>query len=341
MGYGVHLHAPPKSTLDDFVAAARLAARAGVARIGVSDSPAQGMECWSALTVLALNVSGTAIGPRVTNPVTRHPGVTAAGALGLPALGGCTSFVALGRGDSGVINLGAGFASLGELREYATALRHLLTEGVADYRGGRPAVLWPDRSARVPVIVAAEGPRTLAMAGAVADGVLIGAGLTEEVVTDALRRVREGAEAAGRDADELEIWWSARLGIDDDPGRGRERARSSIVSQANHALAGDLAAKHVPVGLRDAVARFRAGYDYTRKGARFDDNPRLADALGLSDYLMRRFGVAGSPDQVRERLAELRGIGVTNVWLSSPGGLAGMTSLVDALRAGADQGEKQ
>ncbi|HEX8093081.1 LLM class flavin-dependent oxidoreductase [Jatrophihabitans sp.] len=82
------------------------------------------------------------------------------------------------------------------LGEYATALRELL-HGQTVSTSGRYVTLdavgltWPPQVVP-PVLVGAVGPRTLTLAGAVGDGVILTGGTTVEQVSEAVRQVRAG-----------------------------------------------------------------------------------------------------------------------------------------------------
>ncbi|QAY63777.1 LLM class flavin-dependent oxidoreductase [Xylanimonas allomyrinae] len=88
------------------------------------------------------------------------------------------------------------------LREHADAL-HGLLHGQRLTVGGRYVTLddvaldWPP-AAPPPVLMAGQGPRTLRLAGEVADGVVLTGGTTPSGVRDALALVEEGRAAAGR-----------------------------------------------------------------------------------------------------------------------------------------------
>ncbi|MFL6163908.1 MAG: LLM class flavin-dependent oxidoreductase [Jatrophihabitantaceae bacterium] len=87
------------------------------------------------------------------------------------------------------------------LGEYATALRELL-HGQTVSTSGRYVTLdavglaWPP-PAVPPVLVGAVGPRTLTLAGAVGDGVILTGGTTIDQLPEALRQVRAGRSDAG------------------------------------------------------------------------------------------------------------------------------------------------
>ena len=88
------------------------------------------------------------------------------------------------------------------MNEYVPALRALLA-GHEVTTAGRYVQLdhvqldWPPAAAPA-VIAAAEGPKTLRIAGEVADGVLIPAGWSPDRIREALQIINEGADASGR-----------------------------------------------------------------------------------------------------------------------------------------------
>jgi alkanesulfonate monooxygenase SsuD/methylene tetrahydromethanopterin reductase-like flavin-dependent oxidoreductase (luciferase family) len=99
--------------------------------------------------------------------------------------------------------VGAGVASpMGLLREYTCAVRELL-HGATVRTAGRYVQLdgvaldWPP-SEVPPVLVGARGPKTLRLAGELADGVIIDSGTTPDGLRAALAHVTEGRTAAGR-----------------------------------------------------------------------------------------------------------------------------------------------
>jgi alkanesulfonate monooxygenase SsuD/methylene tetrahydromethanopterin reductase-like flavin-dependent oxidoreductase (luciferase family) len=95
------------------------------------------------------------------------------------------------------------------LREYVLALRALL-RGERLTTSGRyvrlddVALDWPP-SASAPVLAGAMGPRSLRLAGEVADGTVLTAFTTADDVRQARRLIDEGRQAAGRTADPHEV----------------------------------------------------------------------------------------------------------------------------------------
>ena len=156
----------------------------GYRRIGVWDSPALFREPWVTLAAVAAHTRRVAIGPWVTNPLSRHPVVTASAAASVDDLAPGRVYIGIGSGGTGVWHLGLRTASLTRLEEYVLAVRSLLEEGVATYDGETVRLEWAKR--RIPIILSAHCPQSLRLAGRVADGVVAGLGVTPEVVRGCL-----------------------------------------------------------------------------------------------------------------------------------------------------------
>ena len=122
----------------------------------------------------ALNTSRVRLGPLVTNPLTRHLVVTASAISSVDELSGGRAILGLGSGDSAIYTIGAPPATLAGLEDAVVTLGPAHR---AASRSTAAAGAWQvHRSTRrVPVYLAAEGPRTLELAGRVADGVIVGA----------------------------------------------------------------------------------------------------------------------------------------------------------------------
>ena len=94
---------------------------------------------------------------------------------------------------------------------------------------------------------------------------------------------------------------------------------ASIASSGNHALRSGFAGKQVPEHLKEKIRRFHQEYDYAQHGVKTGKNAQLVDQLGLTEYFLDRFAVAGSPADIVTRIRALSRLGLKNLWLSSPG----------------------
>jgi 5,10-methylenetetrahydromethanopterin reductase len=156
--------------------------------------------------MLAFAARGTdriLLGPLIENPIMRHPAVLASSIATVDAIANERTLLALGVGDTAVRLVGKQPAKVVELEEATLLTRQLLAGGEIDTGAREPARLLHARP--VPVWVAAGGPRTLRMAGRVADGVFIRVGRHEANLTAAVEAVHAGAREVGRDASDVEI----------------------------------------------------------------------------------------------------------------------------------------
>ena len=294
----------------------RAAEDIGLDLIGHGDSQSLWHDPYVALTVAALNSRSLRLGPMVTNPVTRHPAVTAAALLGLQELSGGRAIVGVGGGDSSVLNLGLAPARIAEVQEYAKALQDLTAGRQAIYQGRPIRLRWaPAGGAPVPVFLAAEGPRKLALAGAIADGVIVSNGISEEVVRSTVQTVRRAAVAAGRSPDAVEIWWLVSFQFAPSVPEGIDTLRWLLAANADHVFRFTLEGKHVPPELADGLRGLMSEYAHEEHAVAHGSelNAGLVDKYGLREWLGRRFAITGTPEACRDRIREVAGYGATNL----------------------------
>lgn len=298
----------------------READEAGFERIGIGDSQSLYRDVYVALAVTAQNTSRALIGPRVTNPVTRHPSVTASAIASIDELSDGRAFLGIGTGHSALLNIGQTPASRQVLRDYVECIKTLFEQGEAEFEGRLVRLSWPTR--RPPTIVAAAGPKALELAGEIGDGVIVGSGMTQPAVDDALARLRVGARRAGRTLEDLDIWWYVPTNVHEDSTAAVEEVRAAVVSGAHAYFYGGVKGRSVPAELEDAVQELVTGYaveQHVRPG-QSPANAELVDRLGLRDYILERFGIAGDPNEVTARIRVLQERGINNFWMSMHAG---------------------
>ena len=282
--------------------------------VGIADSQSLYRDVYVCAALCAVNTERIRFGPRVINPLTRHPAVAASAALTLEELAPGRTVLGIGSGDSAVYNIGRTGSTLAELREYLLAVRGLLRDGVADYEG-RPARLTWGR-ADVPLYIAASGPKTLRLAGQVADGVVINTGLLPEIVRDSIEQVRLGAVEAGRDPAEVDLWWLPLTNLADDRRAAIDEIAMSLASAGSHLSRFTTVRKHIPPELLTKVRELGARYHFDQHSKPDSANRRLIEELGLVDYLADRFSVAGTADDCVRKLERAVEAGATQFWMS-------------------------
>jgi 5,10-methylenetetrahydromethanopterin reductase len=273
---------------------ARRAENLGFDLLGLGDSQSLFRDVYVGLTIAALHTARIRLGPTVTNPRTRHAAVTANAIASLDEVSGGRAFLGLGSGDSAVYTLGLPPARLGDLED---ALRTLgaLTAGEAVTRDGRRLAVRGARH-RVPLYLAAEGPRTLGLAGRLADGVIVGTGVTPEAVAPSLAALRAGAEEVGRDPAAIDVWWLVKACIADSREQAVGEIKMALAASANHAFRFTLEGKAVPPDLAEPIRRLQGEYNaHEHEVLGPTGNAALTDRLGLTGYLAERFAIAGTP----------------------------------------------
>ena len=300
---------PPKFT--EWV---RCAEGSGFDILGLADSQSLYRELYVGMAQVAACTSTLKFGPRVTNPVTRHPAVTASAMASLEEMAPGRTLLGLGTGDSALSAIGLSGVRLIELQEYVEAVRGLMAGEQVTYQGKSMRLAWAN--ARIPLYISAHGPKTLRLAGALADGVVVGTGFTPEVVRDTLAQIRHGAEEAGRSLDELDIWWWAHCNVAGSEAEALRDLRSPLAAAGNHLTRFTAEGKHIPPERLEAFRRLRREYQVeSHFDTRSDSaNTLLTEKLGLLDYLAKRFAIAGTPEQCVERIRDLAKLGVTNIW---------------------------
>jgi alkanesulfonate monooxygenase SsuD/methylene tetrahydromethanopterin reductase-like flavin-dependent oxidoreductase (luciferase family) len=147
-----------------------------------ADPPAPWLECWTLLAALAAETTTIRLASNVAQIPLRHPGVLAHHAATIDQISGGRLELGLGTGltiDPGTEMIGLPNWSAGErvarFGEYVELVGLLLSQETTDYEGAyyraAGAVMNPSsvQSPRVPIVVAALGPKMLAHAVAHAD----------------------------------------------------------------------------------------------------------------------------------------------------------------------------
>jgi 5,10-methylenetetrahydromethanopterin reductase len=290
-----------------------VAERLGYDLAGYGDSQSLWADPYVALAVAAQATTRIRIGTMVTNPVTRHPAVTAGAVASLQQLSGGRVFCGLGSGDSALANIGEQRANAKAFGAYAAAVKGLCAGEEVTWEGRPLRMQWPVTP--VPVWMSAEGPRTLRIAGQIADGVIIAAGISEGVIEEALSFVAEGARSAGRSLDDLEVWWMLKAHLAPSEEEAWHDLRWTLAGTANHLFRFSMEGKSVPEELREPIRALQREYAPEAHGkvAEAGRNASLPDKYGLTEWLGRRFLLGGPPEVIVERIRSIAARGATNL----------------------------
>ena len=299
----------------DFIRQVALSEQVGFDMVSAGDSAALIMDSYVALTLAALNTKTCKLGVFVTNPLVRHPVVAAGAISSIDVLSNGRAVLGMATGYSGVANLGMRPSTTAALEEYVLAMKSLWATSTATYQGKTIRMMWARKP--VPVYITASGPKVLRMAARVADGVMIGTGLTPEIIQSSLDELEKGAREAGRRVEDIDVWWFAKGNL----GASKEAAgydiRSGLASSAGLAFSVTLEGKQLPPKLVPAIKKLMAEYDFTRHvQAGVVRQAELVDELGLRDYLVERFAIVGTPADWISTIRKLEKQGVRKLFVA-------------------------
>src|SRR6185295_2050223 len=165
------------------------------------DSQNLAPDVWQQLALAAHATTRIRLGPGVTNPTTRDAAGTANAATSLQIESGGRAVLGLGRGDSAVQRIGQNAMRLADFERYVVMLQTYLGGGTVDRDGFASRLEWV-RTAdvrKVPLEIAATGPKVIALAARHAEHVAFAVGADPKHLGWALETARGAARAAGRD----------------------------------------------------------------------------------------------------------------------------------------------
>jgi probable F420-dependent oxidoreductase len=250
------------------------------------------------------------VGPMVTNPATRDWTVIASLFATLNDMYGNRTICGIGRGDSAVRLTNGKPVTLAELRDSIEVIRALGNGEAADYKGNLIRFPW-GASSRLPIWMAAYGPKALALTGEVADGFILQLA-DPDITAWSIAAVRKAAADAGRDPSSVTICVAAPAYVTDETdaaiAHGRDQCRWFGGMVGNHVA--DIVGRYgtngaaVPRALSDYIAG-RQGYDYNQHGKAGNTHAEF-----VPDEVIDRFCLIGPVQHHVDRLRELKALGV-------------------------------
>ena len=211
-------------SVDAFAADVRRAETLGWDAAFQPDSQLRRRDTYVLLAAAARATDGIVLGPLLANPINRHPTVTAGSIATIDELAPGRVLLGWGVGDTAVRLAGLRPARVKELEAGTRLMRALLDGQAVDVGAARPVQLPHHRP--VPIWIAAGGPRTLRMAGGVADGVFIRVGTHAANIAVAIDAIRAGAKDAGRDPAQVKLGAVFHTVLVEEPARALAMAKS-------------------------------------------------------------------------------------------------------------------
>jgi len=293
---------PPVSRTVDW---SKRAEEVGFDYVWAWDSHVLWQEFYTTFTLIAANTSRVRMGPCVTNPATRDVTVSASAMATLQEISGGRMDVGMGRGDSARRVIGKPPVTVAHMEQAVRLMKDLAEGREVDYEGTPLQLKW-SQGHRLPVWIAAYGPKELRACGRIADGLIMQ--LADPYILEwSLKYVREGAEEAERRFEDIQVQVAAPAYVTDDVAKAREQVRWFPALVSNHVvdLVNKYATSDLPQALTDYI-KAREGYDYTDHGRTGAEHAEF-----VPDDVVDRFCVLGTADECIAKLKELQAIGMT------------------------------
>jgi 5,10-methylenetetrahydromethanopterin reductase len=298
-------------SVPEMVALAQRAEAAGFESVWVAETRIT-RDAVVPMTAIAGATERIRVGTAIMNVFTRGPVVLAITFLGLEEVAPGRIVMGLGTGSPLILApQGQPFERpLTRLREYCRVLQPLMRGEEVTFdgetirlEGARVEDLLSQggaiasESKQVPLYLGVTGPRSLELAGRVADGVLLNVCLSTEYVERARSLIERGAAEAGRQLGDLELGMMIVTSPDVDSAKAKDRARRFIAVYVSMFpnIAGETG---LPLEVLDALR------------AAVRDGGVDAGAALIDDSIVDALTVAGTPDECRARLDAYRQAGI-------------------------------
>ena len=298
---------------------AAAAESAGYDGLALVDSQNLAGDCYVGLALAARATTRLRLATGVTNPLTRHPAATAAAIAAIQAESGGRAVLGIGRGDSALAHLGYAPApvpvferTLDRIQGYLRGEEvpfaddaNLATLGLADApKASRLNWLSSDLP-KVPVDVAATGPKMIAIAATRAERVSFAVGADPARIRWGIETARTARRKAGLDPAGISLGAWLNVVVHDDPEEARRLGEGGLALFARFSALHGTPVGPVSESDRALLRRVHDAYDMNRHARTGSQQAAL-----LGGDFASRFAVYGPPDRVIARLSELRALGL-------------------------------
>ena len=307
--FGVGLF--PTEPLEKMIHLAKVSEEVGFSHIWVGDSHLIWREAYINMAAMALNTTKVKLGTGVTNPLTRHPSVLASGYATLEEYSPGRMIVGIGLGDSSVETMGMKPSTLANFEKALEQMRQILDGKEAQLPTGKIHLLHPTKT-RVPIYIAASGPKMLELSGRIADGIIVLVGVADDYIADAKEKIAAGAKAAGRKLADINLVLWVPCAVSE-TANAKDAVKAHVARVVAHPLPYVLDPNEQKI-----LQEIRKTYDYYHH---MDQQANHADVI--PDWLVDKFAIAGTGAQCKAQIERIKKTGIQQIAIipySPPGG---------------------
>ena len=308
MEFGVGLF--PTEPLQKMIQLAKLSEELGFSHVWIGDSHLIWREAYVNMAAAALSTSKIKLGTGVTNPLTRHPSVVASAYATLEELAPGRFIVGIGLGDSSVETMGMKPAKLGYFEQTIKQMRDLLAGNEVALETGKIHLKHPCKN-KIPIYIAASGPKMLELSGRIADGIIVLVGVADEYLRQAKEKIAAGAKAAGRKLSDINLVLWVPCAVSN-KAPAKDAVKAHVARVVAHPQPYVLDAKEQKV-----LAEIRKTYDYYHH---MEQEANHAEVI--PDWLVDKFAIAGTVAECRAQVERIKKSGIQQIAIipySAPG----------------------
>jgi 5,10-methylenetetrahydromethanopterin reductase len=251
----------------------------------------------------------------VTNPATRHPAALATAIATVQEVSNGRAVLGLGRGDTALFHLGRPPMPIAEFFARTEELHTYLQGGTVQLDSAPSRLRWLDRARqpRVPIDIAASGPKVIDFAARCVERITFAVGADPDRLAWAVNRARTAMADEGRGVDDVSFGSYVTVACHPDRAAARELVRGSVAAFAHFSAMPGSTGAGLAEGDREFVAEV---------GRTYDSNLHLVNsaqhARVLPDEFVDRFAVIGDAATCAARLRELTALGLDRVVITGP-----------------------
>ena len=282
----------------------------------LTDSQNLSNETYIALTLAAKATNVLKIGPGVTNPITRHAALTASAAATLQEVSNGRVMIGIGRGDSSLFNIGFKPANPDIFQTYITELQSYLRGDVLNKSGYDSQLRWlvGSKLPKVPLDVAATGPKIIAMGAELGERVSFSLGADIERIKWGVDQVKAVVNKnTGNQKVPPSLGVYLNICIHNDIDRAAELVRPGVGIFAH--FTGMPGANRDNINQADQTVFDALGKEYDKKR---HGRAEASHAQKMPMEFIERFSLIGSAEKCIERLLSIKELGIDRIFVIGP-----------------------
>lgn len=312
------------------------AERHGFTHAWLYDSQMLFSDPYASLCLCAVNTKTIRLGTGVTNPESRIAPVTANSIATVNELAPGRAILGIGTGNTARRTLGMPASKLEVMRDHIRICRDLFAGKTTDYTEGdrhrkirflNPDADWYNIKTKIPIYIAASGPKSLEMAGEIADGVILFGAVSPSLIDFVMDHVKAGAARVGRDPSEVYALCMTAFhltGKDEqlETSKVRQAVGPFVSSCTNIFALSNPDPMTLPADLRDDIVKFRdiykvpAGPIETRHLEMYSDyllGFKQEHEAVVSEKIIRATTLTGTAEEIVEAVQNMKKAGIHQV----------------------------